>query len=134
MIEEFSEGNSEILYEILIQYYSHFMNPLKQNQKFYNEFVLYALKKEKDLKIFKRILNYIEDIETFLFVINSNMEKIFQRYDKLKTDSIKMTASLKLVKHKIEKAKKVEIDDNKNKIKKIQMMNQKFQIKMIQKD
>ena len=116
MIEEFSEGNSEILYEILIQYYSHFMIPLKQNQKFYNEFVLYALKTEKDLKIFKRILNYIEDIETFLFVINSNMEKIFQRYDKLKTDSIKMTASLKLVKHKIEKAKKVGIDDNKNKI------------------
>ena len=116
MIEEFSEGNSEILYEILIQYYSHFMNPLKQNQKFYNEFVLYALKTEKDLKIFKRILNYIEDIETFLFIINSNMEKIFQRYDKLKTDPIKMTASLKLVKHKIEKAKKVGIDDNKNKI------------------
>ena len=117
MIEEFSEGNSDTLYEILIQYYSHFMNPLKQNQKFYNGFVQYALKKEKDLKIFKRILNYIEDIETFLFVINANIEKIFQIYDKLKTDPIKMTANLKLVKHKIEKTKKVGKDDNKNIIK-----------------
>ena len=55
MIEEFSEGNSDTLYEILIQYYSHFMNPLKQSQNFYNDFVKYALKKEKDLKNFKLI-------------------------------------------------------------------------------
>ena len=55
MIEEFSEGNSDTLYEILIQYYSHFMNPLKQSQNFYNDFIKYALKKEKDLKNFKLI-------------------------------------------------------------------------------
>ena len=115
MIEEFSEGNSDILYEILIQYYSHFMNPLKQNQAFYNKFVKYALEKDKDIKIFKRILNYIEDIETFLFVINSNMENIFKLYDKLKKDPIKMTASLKLVKYKHDKTKKVRNDESKNK-------------------
>jgi hypothetical protein len=107
MIEDFSEGNSDTLYEILIQYHSHFMNPLKQNQKFYDGFVKYALKKEKDLKEFKLVLNYVEDIETFLFVINSNIEGIFQKYEKLKDDPLKMTASLKLVKYKVENQNKV---------------------------
>ena len=116
MIEEFSEGNSDILYEILIQYYSHFMSPLKQSQNFYNGLVKYALKKEKDLKNFKLILNYVEDIETFLLVINSNIEEIFQRYDdKLKTNPIKMTENLKLVK-KIENLKKVGIEEKEKKI------------------
>ena len=114
MIEEFSEGNSDILYEILIQYYSHFMNPLKQSQKFYNGFIAYALKKDKELKIFKRVLNYIEDIESFLFAINSNIGKIFQAYEKFKTDPIKMNASLKLVKYKVENCKKVGKEENKS--------------------
>jgi hypothetical protein len=93
------------------------MNPLKQSQNFYNNFVKYALKKEKDLKNFKLILNYVEDIETFLFVINSNIEEIFQRYDELKTNPIKMTASLKLVKKKIENLKKVGKEEKDKKIK-----------------
>ena len=45
MIKEFSEGNADNLYEILIDYYSHFMDHLKQNQKLYNFFIQYALKK-----------------------------------------------------------------------------------------
>ena len=75
MISEFSEGNAYNLYEILIQYYSH-INHLKQDKNFYYLFVQYALKKEKKLKQFKRILKYINDIETFLFVINSNKKDI----------------------------------------------------------
>jgi len=117
MIKEFSEGNSNTLYEILIQYYSHFMNPLKQNQNFYNNFVKYTLlKKKMDLDNFKLILNYIEDIETFLFVINSNIEEIFERYDELKTNPMKITSSLKLVKKKIENLKKIEIEKKEKKI------------------
>ena len=115
MIEEFSEGNAVILYEILIQYYSHFMNPLKQSQNFYNKFIQYALKNDKELKLFKRILNYIEDIETFLFVINSNKEEIFKKYEKLKSDPIKIPSSLKLVKYKANNKKKVETNNNKKK-------------------
>ena len=114
MIEEFSEGNSEILYEILIQYKSHFMNPLKQSKEFFDRFIKYILKKEMELKIFKRILNYIEDIESFLFAINLNINQIFQNYEKLKTDPIKMTGSLKLVKYKVESTKKVGKEENKN--------------------
>ena len=100
MIEEFSDGNSDILYEILIQYYSHFINPLKQSKNFYDGFIKYALKKDKELKIFKRILNYVKDIEAFLFIVNSNIEHIFQKYEKLNTDPLKFTANLKLVKYK----------------------------------
>jgi len=119
MIEEFSQGNSNTLYEILIQYNSHFINPLKQSQEFYNRFVKYALKKEKDLKNFKIILNYVEDIETFLLVINSNIKEIFQSYEELKTKPIKISSNLKLVKKKIENLKKVvkEGKEGKEKIK-----------------
>ena len=111
LIEDFSMGNSDILYEILIQYYSHFTNPLKQRKEFYDKFIKYALKTEKDLKIFRRILDYVEDIETFLFIINSNIEQIFKKYEKLKIDPIKMTANLKLVKYKVDKTKKVGTTD-----------------------
>ena len=112
-IKEFSEGNAKILYEILIQYYSHFTYPLNQNKDFYNGFIKYALKEEKELKIFKRILNYIDDIETFLFVINENIVQIFKKYEKLKSDPLKMTASLKLIKYTIDKTKKVITNEEK---------------------
>lgn len=74
------------------------MNPLKQSKEFFDRFIKYALQNEKELKIFKRILDYIEDIESFLFVIKLNTSHIFQKYEKLKTDPIKMTGSLKLLK------------------------------------
>ena len=111
IIEEFSIGNSNILYEILIQYYSHFTNPLKQKKEFYDKFIKYALNEDKELKIFRRILNYVEDIETFLFIINSNIEEIFKKYDKLKKEPIKLIANLKLVKYKVDKTKKVGTTD-----------------------
>ena len=73
MLEEFSEGNSNTLFEILIQYSSHFMNPLRQSKEFFNRFIKYALNKDKEVEIFKRILNYIENIESYLFAINSSI-------------------------------------------------------------
>lgn len=89
MLEEFSEGNSNTLFEILIQYSSHFMNPLRQSKEFFNRFIKYALNKDKEVEIFKRILNYIENIESYLFAINSNKEQIFQKYENLKEDYLK---------------------------------------------
>ena len=100
----------------MIQYLSHFINPLKQSQKFYNGFIQYALKKEKKLKYFKRILKYIEDIESFLFVINSNKKEILENYEELKSDPIKMNSNLKLEKYNVNNTKKIEINDNKTKI------------------
>ena len=99
MINKFCEKNSDTLYEILIKYYTHFMNPLNQNKDFYNSFIKYILEKNKDINIFKRTLDYIEDIETFLFVINDNKEKIFKNYDKLNSSPIKIGAYLKLIKY-----------------------------------
>lgn len=70
------------------------------------------------------VLNNIEDIETYLFAINNNKEQLFtnQKYDKLKTDPIRMNASLKLVKYNIDQTKKIpndgdteEIDNSDNK-------------------
>ena len=112
-IVDVSEGNTDNIYGILIQYYSHFMHPLNQSLKFYKGFIRYALKKGRDLEIFKRALNYVEDIETFLFVINENKEQIFKQYEKLKTYPIEMNGSLKLVKYKSDKTKKFNKDKNK---------------------
>jgi hypothetical protein len=60
-------------------------------------------------------LKYIEDIETFLFVINSNKKEILEKYEELKSDPIKMAASLKLVKYNINNTKKIEINTTKSK-------------------
>jgi hypothetical protein len=81
------------------------MNPLNQDKEFYNEFIKYALKKNKELNIFKRILDYIDDIETFLYVIKKNKEKIFKKYDGLKLDPIKLTSGLKLTRKKVNNEK-----------------------------
>ena len=110
IIEEFSEGNTKTLYEILIHYYSHFINPLRQSRKFFEGFIGYALKENKGLKIFERIMNYIEDIETYLFVINSNKKEIFEKYEELRKKPFEIGAGLKLFKHKEDKAN----NDNSN--------------------
>ena len=100
-IAGFLEGNSEILFEILIQYYSHFMNPLKQNKEFYNKFIKYELNKEKkDSKTFENILEYVEDIEAYLFVINSNKQKIFKIYTEFNDSPIELSGNLELKKYK----------------------------------
>ena len=99
IMKKFWEGNADTLYEILIQYYSHFMNPLNQNKEFYDKFIIYILKEKKDIKIFERVMDYIEDIESFLYVINKNKEKIFEKYEKLNSEPIKIGANLKLIKY-----------------------------------
>ena len=81
LIMKFSEGNADILFKILIIYYSHITNSLNQDKNFYDRFIKYCLKNEKNSTIFKRILNYIDDIEIFLFVINENFETIIKNYE-----------------------------------------------------
>ena len=83
IIKEFSQGNAKILYEILITYYSHFKIPLNQDTEFYNNFVIYAINNGKDYDAFDIVLNYIDQIETFLYVINQNKVEIFKKYDDL---------------------------------------------------
>ena len=103
MIKKFSEGNADDLYEILIQYHSHFMNPLNQSQQFFNGFIQYVIKKENKFEIFKRAMKYIKDIETYLFVINENKNQIFDKYKELKIKPIELGPTLKLIKYNIDK-------------------------------
>ena len=109
IINEFSRGSSNILYEILIIYYSHFKEPLNQDLKFYNNFIKYAIDKQKELKILERILYYIDDIETFIYVINENKVDILKKYQDYKAKPIQLSSNLKLIK-KTDKDKK-EIDN-----------------------
>ena len=106
-INKFWEGNADTLYEILIQYYTHFMNPLNQPKEFYDQFIKYILEKKKELKIFERVMDYIEDIESFLYVINKNKEKIFEKYEKLNSEPIKIGANLKLIKYTHDKTQSI---------------------------
>jgi len=103
IIKKFSDGNADILYEILSVYRSHFIFPLNQDKNFYDKFIKYILKKDKgsDSAIFKRILDYIDDIETFLFVINENKKAIFKKYVDLKNDPIQLSSNLKLTKKQL---------------------------------
>ena len=110
IIKDFSEGNAKILYEILILYYSHFKVPLNQETEFYNNFVKYAINKGKDYEIFNRIINYIDDIETFLYVINENKIEIFNKYDDLKKEPIKLSSNLKLIKKEYNENKKIKTE------------------------
>ena len=114
------EGSNKILYEILITYYSHFKNPLNQDSEFYNQFIIYAINKGKNLEIFEIILDYIDDIETFLYVINNNKVDIFKNYD-LKNEPLKLGSDLKLIKkeYKEGKIEKTELDNIINIIKEL---------------
>ena len=99
IINNFSAGNIHILYEILITYYSHFNINLNQNSEFFNNFLKYAINKLNNFDIFLRILNYIDNIETFLYVINENKEEIYKEYnDELRNKPIILSSNLKLIK------------------------------------
>ena len=97
MIKDFSRGNEKLLYEILIIYYSHFKTHLKQNIEFYNNFVIYAINIVKDFTTFEKILNYIDNIEAFLYVINENKIEIYKTYEDLKNKPIQISSDLKLI-------------------------------------
>ena len=71
--------NKDILYEILLIYFSHFINPINQNLDFYVSFLNYTASK-KELTIFENGLNYIRDIETFIIVIDKIKELIIVKY------------------------------------------------------
>ena len=49
IIKKFYEGNKDILFEILIIYYSHFKNPLNQDLNFYNDLVRYVKQKKNQI-------------------------------------------------------------------------------------
>ena len=97
IINELLSKKPTDLYEILIIYNAHLKNPINQSLNFYNEFIKYTIL-SKEFSTFEIGLNYLEDIETFINVIEKNKEEI---YDKLiKNDNthkniIKLDSNLK---------------------------------------
>ena len=70
--------NHEVLYEILLLYFSQFLKPINQNLDFLVKFIVYCISK-KEFNIFENVLNYIRDVETFFIVIDKTKEKIVDR-------------------------------------------------------
>ena len=113
IINELFIERPEDLYEILLIYNSHIINPINQNMNFYNKFIKYSIS-NKEFSIFENGLNYIRDIETFIYVIDNNKKEIYDKYKK--TDSsnkhiVKLDNNLKL---KINEKKNIEIDGSKD--------------------
>ena len=97
----------ECLYEILLIYYSHFLNPIKQDLDFFVKFFNYSAS-NKDFNNFENGLNYIRDIETCVIVIEKTKEQIYDKYVNSNNSfkPIKFKANLELIKK--EKSKEIE--------------------------
>ena len=67
------ERGRGVIYEILIAYFSNFLNPINQDLKFYESFIEYTIN-NKNFDIFENSLNYILD-ETFINVIEKTKKK-----------------------------------------------------------
>ena len=83
------------MYENLIIYNSHLINPFNQNINFNNEFIKYIIL-NKELAIFENGLFYIKDIENFINVINENKEEIFIKYLKSHKNNAKIDKNFNL--------------------------------------
>ena len=94
--EKLYKEKCETLYEILLIYYSNFLNPINQDLTFFENFIEYTIK-NKEFNIFENSLNYILYIETFIIVIDKKREKIDEKYNK-EFKTIKIKADLKIIK------------------------------------
>ena len=73
------EEKCKVLYEILLIYFSYFLNPINQDFDFFDKFIDYCAS-NKEFNSFENGLNYIRDIETFISVINITKDKIVDKY------------------------------------------------------
>ena len=94
-INKFHQKYAFILYKILIKFQTYFINNLTHDLKFYNDFFGYIIR-NKDEKIFLKILDYIKDIETFLYIIKQYKDQISKIFPNL--IPIKIKNDLKLIK------------------------------------
>ena len=94
-INKFHQKYAFILYKILIKFKSYFINNITNDIKFYYDFFGYIIR-IKNEKIFLKILDYIKDIETFLYIINQYKDQISKIFHKL--IPIKIKNELKIIK------------------------------------
>ena len=70
---------ANILFDILIIYFSHFLNPIKQNLLFFIKFIDFTIS-NKEFFIFENILNVFMDLEICIYIIEKLKEKIYNKY------------------------------------------------------
>ena len=116
IIKKLYNKNPDDLYKILLIYKAHFKFPINQNFDFFNNFISYNVK-NKDFTLFKKGLDYIRDIETFIKVIEKNKEDIFNKYNSQIIDNCIKLDNLKFKKNdvieiesKITQEKKISIE------------------------
>ena len=107
-INKLYREKSKILYEIILVYYSHFINALKKDESDKNFFINFCeyIISEKDFSYFTIGLQFISYIDTFITVINKTKEKIYNKYiegknNKVTFKSIELKETMKLKKEKI---------------------------------
>ena len=87
LVDKLSKKKPEDLYEIILIYNKHLINPIKQNFEFLNKFICYIIKnKNKSFEDFKIGLNYIKEIEIYTAIIAENRKDIFEKYIKSESD------------------------------------------------
>ena len=78
LFKKLYEEKWEVLYEILLLYFSHFLNPVLQDCDFFLKFITYSISKE--FKIFEKALEYIRDLEIFVVTIEKTKDIIYDKY------------------------------------------------------
>lgn len=120
------EKDRETLFEILLVYFSQFLNPVKKDEsdkEFFIKFFEYIISK-KEFSFVKIGLTFISDIDTFIILIDKTKEKLYdkyikEKYNKTKFKSIELKDNLKLQEDKIDIITKgiLSINNYSNKIK-----------------
>jgi len=79
IVDKLYNEKPEALYEILLIYFPNFLNPINQKIDFFEKFLNYTIM-NKEFSIFKIALDYIEDLEIFVCLIEKYKEKYVERY------------------------------------------------------
>ena len=74
LIKELSKKNAKKLFEILFIYHTQFINPLEQDEDFFDKFIEYSIDK-KDFQIFQMGLSYIKDIDILIKILEKKKRK-----------------------------------------------------------
>jgi predicted RNA-binding protein with RPS1 domain len=111
IFEKLFAEKCDVLYEILLIYFSNFLKPINQNLDFFDKFIDYCVY-TKELTLLEIGLNYIKDIEAFIKIVDKFKVKILD-YIFIPTKSLKpiiLKDNLELIKKEKNKEIKVIID------------------------
>ena len=95
IMEKLSKKQPEYLYEMLLIYSVHFINPINLNDDFYHNFIQYCLSL-KNLSCFKAGLRCINDLEVFVNILEKEKEFFYENDDLKDENIIKVDDNFKL--------------------------------------